>query len=131
MRRALQALIGLVVLAGGLAFTASPAAASTCGITVGGHKGSYICEYDPLLVKWPDNHYQWFVVGTDYHVYDTYQLTSSSWSTWRSLGGTARSGVEVTYLTSSRITIRVVGTTGGYFCKTWRSSGDWGGWGSC
>jgi hypothetical protein len=136
MRSLLQALIAIAAL--GMALFVTPAASaasvqSNCGINVGGHPGQYICEYPPSLVQWPDGHYQWFVVGTDSAVYDTYELApgSSTWSNWRNLGGVARSGVDVTALSSSRITIRVWGTYNGWWCKTWTASSDWGPWVDC
>lgn len=119
---------------GDVSFAAPSAAAeSTCGINVGGHQGYYICEYPPTLVRWPDGHYQWFVVGTDSAVWDTWQISpgGSAWSNWRSLGGVARSSVGVTSLSASNITIRVLGTNGGFWCKAWYASSDWGSWYSC
>lgn len=135
IRLAVRAAVATVALGAVTFFAPTAASASSCGITVGGHAGSYVCEYPPRLVQWPDGHYQWFVVGTDSSnsIYDTYQLSpgSSSWSNWRNLGGTGRSGVGVSYLSSSRITIDVTGTYNGLWCKTWTSSTDWGSWFDC
>jgi len=132
VRRAVQAAAAAVALGAVMLFAPTPASASTCGINVGGHQGYYICEYPPTYVTWPDGHHQWFVVGTNYAVWDTYQIgTSSSWSNWRNLGGVARSGVAVDYLSSSRIDISVIGTDGGWWCKRWTSSSNWSGWWAC
>ncbi len=83
-------------------------------------------------MQWPDGHYQWFVVGTTGggNVYDSWQ-SGSTWTNWRNLGGVARSSVEVTYLTSTRLDIRVVGTFNGYWCKRWTSTAGWGNWWDC
>jgi hypothetical protein len=110
-------------------FTPTPASAGSCEIERGGHKGYYICQYPPKDITWPDGHKQTFVVGTDYAVWDIYQLgTSEWWSNWRSLGGQARSSVRVDVLTSSQIDIRVWGTTDSWWCKSWTPSSDWPRW---
>ncbi|MCX5129393.1 hypothetical protein ABT024_36740 [Streptomyces sp. NPDC002812] len=131
--RVMQGLLTTALAVGTLVATPAVASASTCGINVGGHQGYYICEYEPTLVQWPDGHYQWFVVGTDNHVYDSHQLSpgSSSWGPWHDLGGVAKSGVDVTYLSSSRIDLKVWGTYNGYWCKRWTGSGGWTNWWDC
>ncbi|MFD3541439.1 hypothetical protein ACFWUQ_18345 [Streptomyces sp. NPDC058662] len=131
--RVLQGLLTTALAVGTLFAAPATASASTCGINAGGHQGYYICEYPPTLVQWPDGHYQWFVVGTDNHVYDSTQLGAGSpnWGAWYDLGGVAKSSVEVTYLTSSRIDLRVWGTYSGYWCKRWTGSGGWTNWWDC
>ena len=130
-----RAAVAALTLGAVMFVTPTAASAASCGITVGGHAGSYVCAYPPLLVQWPDGHFQWFVVGTDAanSIYDTYQLSpgSSSWSNWRNLGGTGRSGVGISDLSSTRITINVTGTFNGLWCKTWTASSNWGSWFDC
>jgi hypothetical protein len=135
VRRSVLAAVATITLGAVMVFTPTAAFASNCPITVGGHAGSYVCEYPPHLVQWPDGHYQWFVVGTDpaNHIYDTYEISPGSnvWSNWRSLGGTGRSGVDVDFLSSSRIDISVIGTDNGWWCNRWTSSSNWSGWFAC
>jgi hypothetical protein len=135
VRLTVQAAVAALTLAAVMLFTPTAASASTCAITVGGHAGSYVCDYPPLLVQWPDGHYQYFVVGTNsaHSVYDTWQLSpgGSSWSKWRNLGGTALSRVYLVDGTSTWITIEVIGNDHYWWCKTWSSSSDWGAWYHC
>ena len=134
LRRIVQSVMAILVVGAGLLAAPAAAQASTCSIKAGGYvQGYYICEYEPTLVRWPDGHYQWFVVGTNSHVYDSYQqgAGSSSWSSWRNLGGVARSAVDVDYLSSTRIDISVIGTYNGWWCKRWTQSGGFTNWWDC
>jgi len=133
LRRVLQGLLVTAAVTAALVAVPTAAQASTCSIVAGGSQGYYICEYQPTLVQWPDGHYQWFVVGTTHHVYDSYQISpgSSTWSNWRDLGGYALSAVDVDYLSSTRIDISVIGTYNGWWCKRWTSSGGWTSWWDC
>lgn len=105
-------------------------AASECGTPDGPPRGLMVCEYDELLVTWPDGHKQYFVVGfnktkTQYPIYDSYQYVpycdgqKTCWSGWRNLGGNARSQVRLATLTWETIEIQVRGTTGCMYYKIW------------
>jgi hypothetical protein len=120
--------LALVVAAtAGVSAVSSPAHASTCAINVGPPLGYYVCEYGTTLVRWPDGHLQYFVVGTDYAVWDSYQVApySTAWSNWRYLGGIARSRVTWYGVDWTRIGLNVIGTDGRYYCKRWTSDADW------
>src|SRR5215472_19172144 len=105
IRRVAPAVVTATVLLMGLVVSAEPAAASTCGpvrtsdgTQVGANPGYYVCEYGPpLLVTWPDGRRQYFVVGTNYAVWDAVELQpySGHWSYWGTEGGVARSTVHI------------------------------------
>jgi hypothetical protein len=134
VRRVIHGLLITIAVTAALVAAPTAAQASTCSIWAGGYvHGYYICEYPPTLVRWPDGHLQWFVVGTTNQVYDSYQVRpgSATWTSWRSLGGHARSSVGVRHLSATRIDIAVYGTYNGWWCKRWTSSTNWQVWWDC
>ncbi|WP_432827966.1 hypothetical protein [Dactylosporangium sp. CA-092794] len=142
-RRVLTGLALSAALVASIVLTAPTAAsASTCSTWYPMPAGSYICEYTVTYVGWPDNHGQYFLVGTNDHIYDSYQSipgNNSSWTSWRDLGGIGRSSVTINtgqqlnsadplvFLNyySDWIALKVLGTTGLYYCKAWTASGGW------
>jgi hypothetical protein len=137
-RKFLAVLAGLcLAILPGTAGVAQPNAVpnSICAVKdPAGHPGSAICEYGRTVVFWPDGHEQEFVIGTNnYAVYQSYELGNGDWSGWISLGGAARSGVYVDYLSSSEEIIRVLGTDYAWWCKYWFSfpTRGWTAWQHC
>jgi hypothetical protein len=128
MRSSVMKGLALVfIVTAGVLTAPSAAHASTCSTPAGPPRGYYVCEYGTTFVVWPDGHRQYFVVGTDYAVWDSYEFNpySNQWSNWRYLGGTARSHVTAYRLSTSHIDLNVQGTDYLTYCKRWTSTEDW------
>jgi hypothetical protein len=97
---------------------------AVCQINRGGYWGSYFCKWKPCELTWPGGRKQVFLVSTDYHVYDSYQMFDGTWTRWRDLDGIARSNVTVWLNTEGpSLTITVLGTDYKTWCKYWHSTG--------
>ncbi|NUT21788.1 MAG: hypothetical protein HOV77_21650 [Hamadaea sp.] len=133
--RALLALASsATILSGPQAASASP---ETCVTPAGPPFGTYICDYEPTIIEWPDGHRQWFVVGTDVsnQVWTSWEYAYDRWTNWEPLGGTARSEVicvtcvetnpyaPLHQLYDNHLAIEVVGTTGRFYELDWWPGG--------
>ena len=105
----------------------------THSLWLGPPTGSYVCNYQPTPVLWPDGHLQWFIVGNyppgsdQYPVYDSYQVAPyGTFTAWRNLGGNARSAVFATATDDGGlIVLYVTGTTGCRYFKYWETGQGW------
>ncbi|QKW52136.1 hypothetical protein [Streptomyces buecherae] len=107
LRRTKAVLVTAAAVAG-LAMAASPARADVCN--VGG--GRVICEYGVSQYTFGNGVKQEFAIGTDYAVWTRWTNTSGKWNSWSSMGGAARSGVEICRLPHDTFYISVTGTDG-------------------
>ncbi|MFD7026592.1 hypothetical protein ACFWAR_00975 [Streptomyces sp. NPDC059917] len=111
--------------------TAGPAQASTspqaCQVS-GGLGGSYICEYGESWQTYPNGQRQVFVVGTNREVWTRYNAPEGGWSNWQSMGGKARSKVEISGNKTWNPTVAVTGMDGNYWYRQRMNNGGWTGW---
>ncbi|MER5888274.1 hypothetical protein ABT160_31005 [Streptomyces sp. NPDC001941] len=91
MKKAQALLVTAAVATGLVAATAPARAASTCRAD---GAGVYVCAYGITEHKRPYGEKEQFVVGADYAVW-TRWTSGGTWSSWKSLGGVARSKVDV------------------------------------
>ncbi|MEV5985288.1 hypothetical protein AB0L85_09730 [Streptomyces sp. NPDC052051] len=105
---------------------AAPAEAQSCkfgGVTIN-------CEYTIAEYKFDNGVLQQFVIGTDSAVWTRWtNEQQTTWSSWESLGGTARSGV-VTQRSwqGDTVLIGVIGTDGYWWSKYRNLDGSWNAW---
>ncbi|MFF0478918.1 hypothetical protein [Streptomyces sp. NPDC004284] len=125
--RKLKAGVMALVAAATLAVTTAPAAeASNCkfgGVTIN-------CDYPVSEHVFSDGALQQFVIGTDAAVWTRWTNPQrTSWSSWESMGGEARSAVAVKqHYTQDSILIGVIGTDGYWWSKYRQPSGTWNAW---
>ncbi|MFD8850323.1 hypothetical protein [Streptomyces sp. NPDC059604] len=121
------ALLAAAVFAG-LAVATTPAQASEC--KRGG--GVYICEYGVSVKKLPDGTRQEFIIGTNKAVYTRWNDTSGDWTKWKSMGGSAKSGVSITDHWSQgdpwSFHLVITQTDGQFWVNGRKRDGFWTGW---
>ncbi|MBB5940347.1 hypothetical protein [Streptomyces zagrosensis] len=105
---------------------AAPAQADVCN--VGG--GRIICEYGVAKYTFDHGVKQEFAIGTDYAVWTRYTDKSGRWNAWSSMGGVARSGVQICPLPHDTFYIAVTGTDGQQWERIRYSypEGNWSEW---
>ncbi|MYY83194.1 MULTISPECIES: hypothetical protein [unclassified Streptomyces] len=107
---------------------AAPAEAASCkfgGINI-------TCEYTITDYSFDNGVLQQFVIGTDSAVWTRWTNEQrTKWSSWESLGGVARSGVQTkryVYDGPDTVLIAVRGTDGKWWSRYRQPTGTWNGW---
>ena len=141
MSRIRHLLVALALVASPLGLASTPASADpgtewhetlpdglhVCdNVPPGTPSGAYICEYGVTVYYWPDQHFEFFLIGTDKAVYHSWQMPNGQYSSWGRFSNTvARSGVFVSGSDGSQPTLGVIGTNNRPFCAKFTTSGGW------
>jgi hypothetical protein len=97
---------------------AADSTSSSCDVIRGGKLGKRICEYDWFDYTWSDGRRHTFIIGLNYAVYNIVEYAGGGTSGWASLGGSARNGVYLDYLSSpSYLSIWVYGSNYLPYCR--------------